>query len=616
MEIKSEYLNAAGIGYLECDKSGNILYFNDAACLALGLLPEKRGETLIRLSESYSNHLSVKEKDSFTLCVNSGTRDKYISHNIVDRSNDRISMIIKDITSTSDLEKELQENREKMKTMLTVIPDIVYRVDENGIIEYISESISRYGYTQEELIGTDIMNLIHPDDHERARRRILERRTGERMTRFFELRILTRTEGVLNVEFDSEAGKGDAMVFSMCAQGVYKKNGRDEKIFVGTQGVYQDITEKKQYELALRNSEEKWVTVMETIEDGYYETDLNGRILYVNRALCEKLGYQKEEMIGTNFSRYVEKEEKQNIVDFFLNTLKNEKSNTLKDWTAITRDGKKIIFQASASVIKTNNSNSVFYNGILRDISEMKRMEHELLMARKLEAIGILAGGIAHDYNNALTAIIGNLSLAKMDINDKESDLFEAINDAENAALRVKDLTQQLSTFSKGGKPAKKMVSIEPVIRKAIEDIIGKSRKGKYKYDFKVEPDAENVDIDEFQIGHVFEYILNNAMESMPDGGKIAIDVKNVSISSEQSHHGISLQPARYLQICVTDEGEGIRDEDMEKIFDPYYSTKEMGSGMGLAISYAVIKRHKGYIDVESKVGEGTSFCLYLPIDL
>ena len=609
MQFNSKTLDYACIGLLEFSDSGIIVSMNDTAVSCLSSGNATPPVNIFDISDVYKSCFSdLNVGSQFDIHLKDETI--FLKNTIIEKTEKAVTVLIKDITSEKIFMKQLYEVEEKMRTMLDVIPDIVYRVDKTGKIEFISEAITRYGYTQEELIGTSLLELVHPEDHEKAKRRILERRTGERMTKFYELRMLTKNKEVINVEFN-EDDNYNSMFFSVCARGVYRDKDRDEKIFIGTQGIYHDINERKQYESALRKSEEKWVMVMETIKDGYFETDLNGRILYVNRALCEKMGYQKEEIIGTFFDRYVEEKQKEKILSYFKNFTENENKKAFHDWRILNRDGEILTFQSSISIIKTSRKGDVFYNGILRDVSEKKKIEQELLMARKLEAIGILAGGIAHDYNNALTAIIGNLSLAKMDIKDDSGDLLETIVDAEKAALRVKELTQQLSTFSKGGKPVKKNISIKPVIIHAAENILEDS-DATYSLDFS--DDLWNVEIDEFQVGHVLEYIISNAVESMPEGGLVEIKTKNVEVDSTRSHHEISLQPGRYVVIQVRDEGCGIDNDNLVKIFDPYFSTKEMASGMGLAISYAIIKRHRGFIDVHSKPGNGTSFYIYLPV--
>jgi len=611
MQFDSKTLDYAYIGLFEFSESGEIVSMNDSALSFLSPGNAIPPVNIFDISEIYRNCFSdLTIGSQFDIELKKGKN--FFNNTIIGKTDETVMILIKDVTSVKNCTKQLFEVEEKMRTMLDVIPDIVYRVDNTGKIEFISEAIARYGYSQDDLIGTNLLELVHPEDHEKAKRRILERRTGERMTKFYELRMLTKNKEVINVEFNEDENY-KSMFFSVCARGVYRNKERDEKIFIGTQGIYQDITEKKQYETALRKSEEKWITVMETIKDGYFETDLKGRILYVNKALCEKMDYQKEEIIGTYFDKYVEDDQKEKIISYFQNFSENENDNKkmLPDWKILTRDGRPLIFQTSISIIKTSRKGDVFYNGILRDVSGKKKIEQELLMARKLEAIGILAGGIAHDYNNALTAIIGNLSLAKMDIKDDGGDLLETLVDAENAALRVKELTQQLSTFSKGGKPVKKLMSIKPVIIHAAENIF-EDNNAEYSLNFA--DDLWKVEVDEFQVGHVFEYIITNAVESMPEGGLVEIKAENVEINSKQSHHEISLQPGNYVVILVRDEGCGIDNENLVKIFDPYYSTKEMASGMGLAISYAIIKRHRGFIDVHSKPGNGTSFYVYLPV--
>lgn len=609
MQFNSKTLDYAYIGLLEFSDSGIIVFMNDSALSFLNPGNAAPPINIFDISEEYRNcflHLNVGNQFDVQL----RNEKIFLNNTIISKTEEAVTILIKEVTAEKVCIKQLYEVEEKMRTMLDVIPDIVYRVDNTGKIEFISEAISRYGYSQDELIGTSLLELVHPEDHDKAKSRILERRTGERMTKFYELRMLTKNKEVINVEFN-EDDNYNSMFFSVCARGVYRDHERDEKIFIGTQGIYQDITERKQYESALRKSEEKWIMVMETIKDGYFETDLNGRILYVNRALCEKMGYQKEEIIGTYFDRYVGEEQKEEIISYFKDFKENENKRAFHDWKLLARDGRILTFQTSIAIINTSRTGNIFYNGILRDVSGKIKIEQELLMARKLEAIGILAGGIAHDYNNALTAIIGNLSLAKMDIKDDGGDLLETLVDAENAALRVKELTQQLSTFSKGGKPVKKLMSIKPVVIRAAENILEDSEA---VYSLDLPDDLWEVEVDEFQFGHVLEYVIANAVESMPDGGLVEIKAKNINVSSKQSHHEISLQPGNYVVIHVRDEGCGIDNESLVKIFDPYYSTKEMASGMGLAISYAIIKRHRGFIDVRSKPGNGTSFYIYLPV--
>jgi CheY-like chemotaxis protein/anti-sigma regulatory factor (Ser/Thr protein kinase) len=233
-------------------------------------------------------------------------------------------------------------------------------------------------------------------------------------------------------------------------------------------------------------------------------------------------------------------------------------------------------------------------------------MEEELLRTEKLESIGILAGGIAHDFNNLLTAILGNISLVRLCV-DPEDDIYERMVEAEEASLRAKDLTQQLLTFSKGGAPVKKIVSISELVR---ESAIFALRGSDVKCDFSVPDDLWAVEVDEGQISQAIQNLIINADQAMPEGGTIHASCKNVTICEDDIK---ILKDGRYVMISIKDHGVGIPEENLEKIFDPYFTTKERGSGLGLATTYSIIKKNGGHITVESEVGVETTFHIYLP---
>ena len=242
----------------------------------------------------------------------------------------------------------------------------------------------------------------------------------------------------------------------------------------------------------------------------------------------------------------------------------------------------------------------------IRDITEKKKMEEEILKGQKLESLGVLAGGIAHDFNNLLTAIMGNVSLAKM-FAAPGTKAYDRLTDAEKACERATGLTQQLLTFSKGGAPVKKTASIVQIITDSAGFML---RGSNVKCDFTLQKDLWAADVDEGQMGQVINNLIINADQAMPDGGVISVSAENVMI--EASNH-LSLPEGRYILISIQDQGEGISPENMSKIFDPYFTTKELGSGLGLATVYSIIKSHQGHLDVESSEGVGTIFRVYLP---
>jgi len=238
--------------------------------------------------------------------------------------------------------------------------------------------------------------------------------------------------------------------------------------------------------------------------------------------------------------------------------------------------------------------------------AEKQRMEQEILKAQKLDSLGVLAGGIAHDFNNILTAIAGNLSLAKIYTKPGEK-VFDKLVQAEKAFLRAKDLTQQLLTFSKKGGPSiRKATSLSKLIR----DSIGFALRGSnVRGECHLPDDLLPVLVDEGQINQALNNLLINADQAMPDGGTISVKAGNVTIGMENR---LPLKGGRYVKTSIRDEGIGIPNEDLTKIFDPYFTTKEKGNGLGLATTYSIIKNHEGHISVESQSGVGTTFHIYL----
>lgn len=243
-----------------------------------------------------------------------------------------------------------------------------------------------------------------------------------------------------------------------------------------------------------------------------------------------------------------------------------------------------------------------------RSISEKQEMEKEILKAQKLESIGIIAGGIAHDFNNILTAISGNVSLAKMYVKPGEK-AFEKLTKAEKASIRAKDLTRQLLTFSKtGGAPDKTTTSIAELAK----DSAGFALRGSnIRLEFSLPDNLCPVDVDEGQINQVINNLIINASQAMPEGGTIVLGAENVTIGRKNN---LQLRHGKYVKILIKDQGIGIPEPAISKIFDPYFTTKPKGSGLGLATAYSIIKKHDGTINVESQSGVGTTFSIYLPV--
>lgn len=246
-------------------------------------------------------------------------------------------------------------------------------------------------------------------------------------------------------------------------------------------------------------------------------------------------------------------------------------------------------------------------NTILQEqIAERQRMEEELLRARKIESIGVLAGGMAHDFNNILMGILGNVSLAR-GMTTPHNALDQVLSIAEQACQRATDLTHQLLTFAKGGQPIRQTASLAELIHESVSFVLHGSN---VRCDLALAPDLAVVEMDPGQMSQVLQNLLINADQAMQDGGVIEVQADNIWLESD-TH--VPLPIGRYVKVAITDHGCGILPEHLPRVFDPYFTTKEHGSGLGLATSYAIMQKHDGHITVTSQPQHGTTFTLYLP---
>ncbi len=417
------------------------------------------------------------------------------------------------------------------------------------------------------------------------------------------------------IEMITAAQKNKAVVRKTLAVASGSPSARHISCSVSIQGEGSDsaavIIVHDLSEYIIEYNDDKWHAIIDSIEDGYYECDNDGNFILVNSAMSRITEYAQDEFIGMNYRKCFTPEDAEEVYRQYNDVFKTGKPARIINFRGITKSGRKKKIEGSIALIRNADGKIRGFRGIIRDITDKSKMEMELLRARKLEAIGILSGGIAHDYNNVLTAILGNISLAKMEVSPENKGLMEVLNDAEVASLKAVELTRRLSTFARGGKPERHVIDYSESLRSVVDSVL---RNYAGKHELIIKDKLWDVDVDEFQIGQVVTYILHNAMEAMAAPGLIRITADNAVVEKEASHHEISLQPGNYMRISISDEGVGIPPESLHNIFDPYYTTKEMASGLGLATSYAIIKRHHGYIDVQSTEGKGSTFYVYLPV--
>ncbi len=368
--------------------------------------------------------------------------------------------------------------------------------------------------------------------------------------------------------------------------------------------IFANALARKQAEVARKESEDKYRDLFENANDAIFIVDADLKYRDINKRAVELFGYSRKEFLKMNIIDVIPPEQVPRSNREF-DKLKDKRPYDKFVGKMKRKDGHWLDIEVSSSPI-LKDGRVVGSRDIVRDITERKRLEEELMKREKLESLGLLTGGLAHDFNNLLTSILGNISLARIPGQSPDS-VYARLTDAENASLRARDLTQQLLTFSKGGAPVKKTRNIGDLLKESAAFALSGSAVKCYS---EIPGDLWLIEADAGQMSQVINNLLINADQAMPEGGTIAISGENVVLDADNR---FSLKEGKYAKITVKDQGGGIRQEHLRKIFDPYFTTKQKGSGLGLATVYSIIRRHDGYVDVESVPGAGTTFSLYFP---
>jgi PAS domain S-box-containing protein len=363
---------------------------------------------------------------------------------------------------------------------------------------------------------------------------------------------------------------------------------------------------KSGLELSLIESEEKFRLLMELATDGVLVVQ-DGKIKEVNYYLAKMCGYTIDELLDTDLGSFFHADDIETIEAIYEKPLGNANALAAHELTLMCKNGHKVDVEVIAGRFIFQNKPSNLL--VIRDISDRSKSAREIERTRQLESIAALSGGIAHDYNNLLTAIIGNISLAQTYL-EPDDKVFLLLNQALAASRTAKDLTQKLITFSKGGTPDKRIAEVARLVKNAVEFTLSGSN---LKCEFCFSKNLWPVEVDINQIGQAIYNVVMNSREAMPEGGLLEVCAENVSSADDLTH----LRRGNYVKISIIDHGKGIPKENLEKIFNPYFSTKKMGNkkgtGLGLSICHSIIKKHGGNVTVASEPGKGTTLHLYLP---
>ncbi|SHJ51501.1 PAS domain S-box-containing protein [Desulfatibacillum alkenivorans DSM 16219] len=488
--------------------------------------------------------------------------------------------------------KETIADRERwFRALIENATDIVTILNANGIITYQSPSVERIlGLDPVDMVGRSVLDWFHPQDAENFEELLLSmiERPGTPQVAEFRLRHRDGTWRILEL-------LGNNLLADPLIDGVILN--------------IREVTERRQAERALEEEKERLAVTLRSIGDGVIATDGKGLIRLFNEEAQRLTGWSVSDALGRPARdvlhiHHVNREDGR--LDLAGAVLTSGRVEPRGDAMVVSMDGISTPISSSASPITDENGRAIGAILILRDVTQRRKYETELQKIDKLESIGVLAGGIAHDFNNILTGVLGSISLAKL-YGQGNQKIVSKLQEAERACLTARELTQQLLTFARGGAPVKESASLAELLKECVGFVLSGS---KVRCEYSVPEDLMPAEVDASQIRQVIQNLVINATQAMPQGGILYISAQNVKVEEKDN---LPLPPGQYVEMSIRDQGEGIPPEDLSNIFDPYFTTKQEGSGLGLATAYSIVKKHDGHIGVESALGVGTSFTVYLP---
>jgi PAS domain S-box-containing protein len=480
---------------------------------------------------------------------------------------------------------ELRESEERLRLLLKNSSDSLVIINADGSQRYLSPAAEKItGFPVTELEGKTLDALIHPDDLMNISMAWKEAVEHPEKTVTVQCRHIHKVKGWVLTEAIAQSFLAEPAINGIIAS-------------------VRDITERQVLEKSLADSEERYRRLVEISPDSVF-IHSHGKFVFMNASAARLLGAQRpEELYGRKALDFVHPSQK----DMVSNRIQNAQSggyNLRIEMLLIRLDGTTVPVEMESVQFTHQGIASVL--SIARDISEREKMQDELIKAQKLESLGILAGGIAHDFNNILTGIMGNVSLARMQL-APSNNVSECLVSCEKAAVRATELTRQLLTFARGGAPIKKLLNPDLLIRESAAFILHGSN---VSCELELPEDLWHIEADAGQLSQVLHNILINAIQAIPSGGVIKISAKNETMKAMNSRN---LQAGNYLLIVIEDRGCGIPPENLPRIFDPYFTTKSDGNGLGLASAYSITKRHGGMIWMSSTEGIGSTVTIALP---
>jgi PAS domain S-box-containing protein len=509
--------------------------------------------------------------------------------------------IVRDITERQTAEQEIREARNFLENIFKTVADGILVTDNEGTISVVNEATVRMlGYSKEEIIGEGA-HIFKPegDEHEVVAMNYLERLFEEETVTGFEFVWLKKDKSLIDVEVNAALLRDN------------------DGTVTGAVSTIRDITERKEFQERLRKSEDKYRGLIKHANDGIITVNRGGIIIDFNEMAEEIFDYSADEIVGQPgylLLPVAEREKWQQSIKQMQNDPSLHLSSKTIEKKGLRKDGKEIFLESSTFTLKTHGE--YLLTSIVRDVTERKEMEYKLLQSEKLKSLGELAGGVAHDFNNVLAAILGRAQLLKLNLNvqtgkqEKSKSVYDIKNGLdiiEKAAMDGAETVRRIQEFARKRTDDKDFVQVN--INELLEHALEFTR-----VKWKDEAEAKGIKIHlqkEFsslpptlgsasELREVFTNIINNAVDAMPQGGDL--DIKTVNGNKQ-------------VMITIHDTGIGIPQGTQDRIFDPFYTTKGVQStGLGMSVSYGIINRHRGTIKVDSSEGAGTTFTIILPL--
>jgi len=505
-----------------------------------------------------------------------------------------VALIFDNVTERMDTLNKLEESKQLLRTIIDTLPIRVFWKDRN--LKYLGANIS----FAEDAGIKDPSDIVGRSDYDMFRSK-----SDIEFYRSVDSSVMKRKTAKLN--FEEFQTHQDGIVHDLITNKLPLLDSSGECI--GVLGTYEDVTD---YNRTKRRLQQLSLAV-EHLPDAVVITDPDGNIEYVNSAFSFITGYELKEAIGKT-PRILKSGEHSD--EFYEELWKTILSGEV--WSGHFRnkrkDGKLYDDETTISSLKNDDGAITNYVAIKRDITNELLLEEKLQQANKMESIGVLAGGIAHQFNNLLQTILGHNELLSFEVKGSTRGLMSVMQ-IKTSAMRAAELTKELLTFSKKDFMNLTELDINNLIVSIAEDVLSHFSQ-KIKVNFRLSSDVGNIMGDERHIQLLFENIIENAAEAMADGGLLTVETYNTEFSKEYSEDFLNIISGNFVCCSISDTGRGMSDEVKDRIFEPFYSTKDLGAGLGLASAYGIIQKHKGWIDVVSEVGVGSTFKVYISTEI